>query len=401
MAQTTYRQALVSEDQDFVKNVRASLKSKFTRTITALETALVKISDSAYFDHSKIDYNEVVQIAGELKIAKEAIDEVHLRYEVIRSHGEGAEEDRLVEADSAYITDIETRNRSAVKSYNLYLTEHKAKAQIKSNQENMATEVKQFPDKVRAFKLLKADYEKIYSDALKVVESDNITERRTALYHKELLSTQFKSLSTMGEELLGMSAHVKTDTVDVDKELFDCSKERLNYRDVTAKLEQVSKDIEQADKIEVAKVAMPATDVVRDIPSSVETKANIKLKVKAPTFSGKCREFAVFKRDFETIVAVNNRPDIEIGALLKENIPSKFKYLVDKVPLDNYKEMMEILTAKFGRARLIVDECTAEIRNMKLITTDREFISFVEHIDKLKRDLEQLNLLADIANTLQ
>ena len=61
--------------------------------------------------------------------------------------------------------------------------------------------------------------------------------------------------------------------------------------------------------------------------------------------------------------------------------------------------MMEILVSKFGRARIIVDECTSEIRNMKEIKNDTDFIDFVEHIDKLKRDLEQLNLLSDIANT--
>ena len=36
---------------------------------------------------------------------------------------------------------------------------------------------------------------------------------------------------------------------------------------------------------------------------------------------------------------------------------------------------------------------------MKIINTDNEFISFVDHMDKVKRDLEQLNLLSDIANT--
>ena len=61
--------------------------------------------------------------------------------------------------------------------------------------------------------------------------------------------------------------------------------------------------------------------------------------------------------------------------------------------------MMTILTAKFGRARIIIDECTSEIRKMKVINSDSEFIAFVDHIDKIKRDLEQLNLLSDIANT--
>ena len=67
--------------------------------------------------------------------------------------------------------------------------------------------------------------------------------------------------------------------------------------------------------------------------------------------------------------------------------------------LDKHNEMMDILTEKFGRASLIVDDCTVEIRCMKVITTENEFVSFVEHIDKIKRDLEQLGLLSDISNT--
>ena len=95
-------------------------------------------------------------------------------------------------------------------------------------------------------------------------------------------------------------------------------------------------------------------------------------------FSGK-------SRDFDTIVAVNERSDVETGALLKDRLPQNWRYLLDKVNLADHREMMEILTGKFGRARAIVDECTAEIRKMRSITTDKEFIDFVERIDKPAR----------------
>ena len=96
---------------------------------------------------------------------------------------------------------------------------------------------------------------------------------------------------------------------------------------------------------------------------------------------------------------MDGRSDVEIGALLKESILEEYKYLLDKVNLSKHEEMINILVAKFGRARIIVDECTLEIRSMKVVTNDKEFISFVERVDKLKRDLEQLDLLSDIANT--
>ena len=141
--------------------------------------------------------------------------------------------------------------------------------------------------------------------------------------------------------------------------------------------------------------------VEEKVTAETVTKSSniLKLKIDKPIFSGKSRDFAIFKRDFETIVAVDGRSDIEVGTLLKSCIPLKWKYLLDKVDNKNHKEMMDILKNKFGRARVIVDECTAEIRKMKIITSDQEFIDFVENVDKIKRDLEQLGLLSDIANT--
>ena len=107
----------------------------------------------------------------------------------------------------------------------------------------------------------------------------------------------------------------------------------------------------------------------------------------------------MFQRDFNSIVAVDNRSGVEIGALLKESIPSEFRYLLDKFELSQHSEMMKCLTEKFGRSRVIVDECTAELKRMKKLTSDSDFIKFVDHLDKLKRDLTQLGLLADVANT--
>ena len=61
--------------------------------------------------------------------------------------------------------------------------------------------------------------------------------------------------------------------------------------------------------------------------------------------------------------------------------------------------MMEALASKFGRPRVIIDECTAELKRMNKLNSDSDFIKFVDHLDKLKRDLNQLGLLSDVANT--
>ena len=62
MAQTTYAQALLSDNPNFVKQTRSSYKGKVTRVINALNSALPRSEhDQATFDHENIDHAEVSQ----------------------------------------------------------------------------------------------------------------------------------------------------------------------------------------------------------------------------------------------------------------------------------------------------------------------------------------------------
>ena len=399
MAQNTYRQALVSTDVDFLKKVRSSYKGRITRYINALQTALVKVSD--LFDHENIDSDEVHQIVDEIKADQVVISELHIRFEVLRVHPEDSlAEEKLIKADNDYISEVETKIRGALRLYNSYMIERKAKADIQFNQNRLAEEVKQYPAKLHAFKIQKSEYDSTHLAAQKVVISENDSILRTAAHYKLALQNDFEKLVALGKDLLDIVPNV-SNADKSDLESFECSKTKLGHTDLMANLEKVSREVEFNDRIAVAKVAKPSevSSFVGAYAPNIEKTKIVKLKVTPPTFSGKCREFAVFKRDFQTIVDVADRSDVEIGALLKESVPSRWKYLLDKVELSNHKEMMTILTAKFGRARIIIDECTSEIRKMKVINSDSEFIAFVDHIDKIKRDLEQLNLLSDIANT--
>ena len=394
----TYQQAVGSENADFVKQVRTSFKGKLTRALTAFKCSLSvkKSGDSAVFDHGKIEHAEVVRLIDDVKAFYEQVSELHTRYEVIRDHNEDeTEKVKLVEVDNTYISEIESKVRGALKKYDSYLSSIKAIETVQASQEISD----QYKADLKAFKVFKAEYESCCKAAQDVVGSEDDAVLRTAEHFKKDLEAKLKQLEAAGNKLELLGVKAEAEVLPSDKESFNCCKEKLAHSSIIAQLEKAARVIEHKDNIEVAKVARP-TEVRTEASKDSSEKSNLlKLKIKAPTFSGKCREFAVFRRDFETIVAVDNRSNVEIGALLKESIPQKHRYLLDKVELSNYKEMMSILVAKFGRARIIVDECTAEIRNMKIITTDKEFISFVEHIDKLRRDSEQLNLLSDIANT--
>ena len=115
--------------------------------------------------------------------------------------------------------------------------------------------------------------------------------------------------------------------------LTQSSKAKLVYGEVVANVDKISKETDLKDKIALDKVSKPVevTGAASGHISatSLEKPNVVKLKIKPPSFSGKCRKFAVFKRDFETIVAVAGRSAVEIG----ESIPNRYRYLLDKVDL--------------------------------------------------------------------
>ena len=131
---------------------------------------------------------------------------------------------------------------------------------------------------------------------------------------------------------------------------------------------------------------------------SASASPGLKLKkIEVRQFSGQRREYAAWKRDFKEIV-LTGRPDAEIGAILKSSIPCEYLYLFDNLSLSEHSKMMEVLDAKFGKPKLIVDETVAEMERIKPIQNDQGFISFVQKIDKIKKDLSELGSVCVVRN---
>ena len=122
-------------------------------------------------------------------------------------------------------------------------------------------------------------------------------------------------------------------------------------------------------------------------------------KLEAPGFSGACREFAAWKRDFNSIVNVTGRPAVEIGATLKSCIPKKYHYLFEGLSFEEHDEMMSRVENKFGKVRVIVDEVVGEIRKMKPVVDSKGFVSFAEKLDRVNRDLKEMGMEAEIYNS--
>ena len=245
----TYKQALQSTDAEFIKQVRAQFKGKVTRHATTLRTILKQTDkEGSPFDHENIDSEEVASVVSDLNQAKQAIEELHVRYGVTRKHEESEAEELLEEKDNEYISGVELTFREVMKKYNSYVVEHKARQELQVSQDKLATEVRQFPEKLKLFKQQRQEFDTVYKDAVITADSEDTSVQRTTEHHKTHLEKEFDKLQSLGTDLLSLVPQVDSTVLESgDQELLDCSKEKINFRQVLAKLERVIKQLEISD----------------------------------------------------------------------------------------------------------------------------------------------------------
>ena len=115
-------------------------------------------------------------------------------------------------------------------------------------------------------------------------------------------------------------------------------------------------------------------------------------------FSGKSCDYGRFEQDFNQIVNVSRRSDIEIGNNLKDAIPEKYRYLVNHLNTADNKEIMKVLDHKFGTKDIVIKDIIGKMELLKAVTNNKMFINFVEKLQKMKLDLEGLGQSAQMAN---
>ena len=398
----TVTEVLKTNDPEVIKRSRATFKGKFTRVANALVKELMRNDEGEFLFDQIIDL-QVDALLSDLHKVKEIVENLHFKYTITRVHKEGSTENQLEQEDEQYASSLEKIYWDAFKVYNAYSSQVQVQEKLNMNHKALEIKCTQYQEKLGHFKAKAAEYDSAYNEALRVVISEDEFINRTAPLQKSLLCKEYEGLLSIEQELLALAPQVEVVNESDKKELFDCSKEKLNHRKTLTSLESLIKKFEVEDKINLAKLSPSpflSTESSSDASGGCVRDSNLfKIKLSAPKFSGKSRDFAVFKRDFKSIVMVDKRSAVEIGALLKESVPPHYKYLLDKFELSEHEEMMNCLTEKFGRARIIVDECTSELKRMKKLTCDSEFIKFVNHLEKLKCDLTQLGLLAEVANT--
>ena len=115
----------------------------------------------------------------------------------------------------------------------------------------------------------------------------------------------------------------------------------------------------------------------------------------APTFSGQTRDFAKFKRDFEALVVPDRYP-LHVAEYLRQAVPKEYRHLLDNVA--HPEDMMEVLVNKFGSRKLVVNYALSQIEEMGHITTDEEFVHFVEGLEKIIVDFKSLGYMDEVGN---
>ena len=87
----------------------------------------------------------------------------------------------------------------------------------------------------------------------------------------------------------------------------------------------------------------------------------IKVKLNTPKFSGRSRDFVIYKKEF----IVPGRSDPEIGTLLREGLNTNEKNLLRN---NEMAEALDIFQNKYGKTELVISDVNADLNKMKPIT---------------------------------
>ena len=126
----------------------------------------------------------------------------------------------------------------------------------------------------------------------------------------------------------------------------------------------------------------------------------IKVRLNTPKFSGKSRDFAMYKKEFLDVI-VPGRSDPEIGALLREGLNIKEKNLLRNNDMADYKGALDILQNEYGKPEQVISDVNADLNKLKPPTgekADQGFIAFVEKVENICRDMETVSRSGDLKN---
>ena len=387
------KEAIDSKDSKVIHQVRGDNKGRITRCVKRLQN-MFKLNDvTGTYDHESISKLELGEVEISLKETWKNIQDLHDSFQHTREVGVNATKEKEIENEQLdYIVEVENKYYEGIK-----LIEKHNLACEKSQKE--AVLINEIGIKEAALIEGKESFEIAMKVVQTTLESDDADVQRTASIVKEEFVKNFQNLLSINKDLKSLEERTGTNNGKEDKKR-DLTKEKEAASELSHKLDVlIGQNQFKENQSLINNSAAQLMNSTMNPSKSQDDKFVKFKKISPPKFSGLYRDFPKFKRNFNSIVAVEGRSDIEIGATLKESIPKKHEHLIDNLPVENHQEMMKILTKKFGSSRFIVDEIVSQIRGMKPVTTDKMFIEFVETIDRIHRDLVELDMEAEIATT--
>jgi hypothetical protein len=372
-------EGLRSEDVDVIKKARGVARGTVTNFINRLPKLLIKNS-AGNLQCERISNTEVIALSVKLDKSHDTFQELHERFSQFRERGkESTEEEDLQKADDVYGQEVVEKYYSAIADIEKYKKEF-----IVLEKEETEVDLK---------KLLEVD--KLVAN--EVVSSSDPGMIQSAQSAKESLKFSYNNF-----------VKSKADLRKAMKDRGDWDEDIIKACDYIAEGKEVHKLISQLDAViatltsTMVEGKVKAADLDQNA-SSAKTGSSpsiVKLqKMSCPQFSGFARDFAQFKREFNAVVVVEGRSNVDIGYNLLNAIPAKYQHLINNIDLPNHQEMMQALTDKFGCTRLVIDDVVSQMEKMKIVSTDKGFIEFVEKLEKIHRYLEALNVTEEIANS--
>ena len=375
-------EGLRSEDVELVKKARGVARGTVTNFINRLPRLLIK-NTAGNLQCEKIIKTEVFALSGKLDKSHDTFQELHERYSQFRDRGQTSTlEEELQKADDDYGQEVVEKYYSAIADIENYKKEI-----IVLEKEETEVDLKNL-----------LDVDKLV--ASEIVSSTDPEMNQSAQSAKESLKVSYDNfVKNKAERRKAMKDRGDWDE-DIGK-VCDYIAEGKEVRKLISQLDVVIASLSSSTMVEekvqavgLDHSASTATARTGSSPSIVKLQ-----KMSCPQFSGLARDFAQFKREFNSVVVVQGRSSVDIGYNLLNAIPAKHQHLINNIDLPNHQEMMKALTDKFGCTRLVIDDVVSQMEKMKVVSTDKGFIEFVEKLEKIDRDLEALNVTEEIANS--
>ena len=421
----TAQAALKSRDIAEVKKGRAVIKGQLTTAASKLSVIFSKKEEDD-FDHKRISKTEVNQLKSKMKENFEIFQKLHEKCCELRDSGkDDTEEEDNAKKDEEYSNEVTSKVYPLLDQLVEYersvedLEAKKAAKKIEKDaedtlvlEERKAKDAltKSIPEREKKYQEALENFQISKESALQIVkclenlEPDDIFESslvqiQPADSAKESLSKDFRNLVSSASELKAAMEARGDEVTAIEQQLkFDRSEELRRVGKINIDLNTIL----EAKKINSEKnkstFSNPVLSSTFKDPSPSSKASPIKLNKPDPIkFSGQPKDFATFKRDFEVII-VPNRSAADVGLYLKQAIPAKDLHLLANVDLEKHGDMMDILAQEFGTTRQVVDSVITEIEKLKLVTTDRMFIDFVEKLERIHRDLTTVKMIEEVAN---